>query len=85
MKIKTVLVDDEPLARQRMRELLAAHADIEIIGEVASGAEAKNALGKLSPDLLLLDVQMPRMTGLKLAQLLADAPLPLVVFVTAHD
>jgi two-component system LytT family response regulator len=85
MKIETVLVDDEPLARQRMRELLAEHADIEIVGEFISGTEAKAALGKLTPDLLLLDVQMPRMTGLKLAQLLADEPLPLVVFVTAHD
>ena len=85
MKIKTVLVDDEPLARQRMRELLAAQNDIEIVGECSSGTEAKAVQGKLAPDLLLLDVQMPRMTGLKLAQLLADAPLPLVVFVTAHD
>ena len=85
MKIKTMLVDDEPLARQRMRELLAAQSDIEIVGECSSGTEAKAAQGKLAPDLLLLDVQMPRMTGLKLAQLLADAPLPLVVFVTAHD
>ena len=85
MKIKTVLVDDEPLARQRMRELLSAHNDIEIVGECSSGTEAKAAQGKLAPDLLLLDVQMPRLTGLKLAQLLADAPLPLVVFVTAHD
>ena len=85
MKIKTVLVDDEPLARQRMRELLAAQSDIEIVGECSTGTEAKAAQGKLAPDLLLLDVQMPRMTGLKLAQLLADAPLPLVVFVTAHD
>jgi two-component system LytT family response regulator len=80
-----MLVDDEPLARQRMRELLAAQSDIEIVGECSSGTEAKAAQGKLAPDLLLLDVQMPRMTGLKLAQLLADAPLPLVVFVTAHD
>jgi two-component system LytT family response regulator len=85
MKIKTLLVDDEPLARSRMRDLLAAHQDLEIIGEFANGAEVKTALGKLSPDLLLLDVQMPRLTGLKLAQFLADAPLPLVVFVTAHD
>jgi two-component system LytT family response regulator len=85
MKIKTILVDDEPLARGRMRELLATQKDVEIVGECSSGTEAKAAQGKLAPDLLLLDVQMPRMTGLKLAQLLADAPLPLVVFVTAHD
>jgi len=85
MKIRTVLVDDEALARQRMRELLAGHATIEVVGEFISGTEAKVALGRLTPDLLLLDVQMPRMSGLKLAQLLADEPLPLVVFVTAHE
>lgn len=85
MKIKTLIVDDEPLARQRMRTLLVEHADVEITGEFPSGSEAKASLGKLAPDLLLLDVQMPRMTGLKLAHLLVDAPLPLVIFVTAHD
>ncbi len=85
MKIRTLLVDDEALARQRMRQLLVEHGDVDIVGESASGTEARAVLGSLSPDLLLLDVQMPRLTGLKLAQLLADEPLPLVVFVTAHD
>lgn len=85
MKIQTMLIDDEPLARQRMRDLLSEHADVEIVGEFGNGAEAKAALGKLKPQLLLLDVQMPRMTGLKLTQAIEEDPLPLVVFVTAHD
>ncbi len=85
MNIKTILVDDEPLARDRLRDLLGEHGDIDIIGEAASGAEAKQFISHGGVDLLLLDVQMPRLTGLKLAQLLADEPLPLVVFVTAHD
>lgn len=85
MKIKTVLVDDEPLASQRMRELLSEHKDIEIAGEFTSAGEAKSALLKLRPDLLLLDIRMPRMTGLKLAQLLNENLTPLVVFVTAHE
>jgi len=85
MSIKTFLVDDEALSRQRMKALLAEHRDIEVTGEFASGAEAKAAIDARAPDLLFLDVQMPRMSGLKLAQLLGDQPLPLVVFVTAHE
>lgn len=85
MKIKTILVDDEPLARQRMKELLAEHADIEIVAECATGQEARTAIEQAKPDLMLLDVQMPRMTGLKLVQLLGETELPLVVFVSAHE
>ena len=85
MKIKTILVDDEPLARQRMKDLLAEHADIEIVAECASGQQAQTILRQAKPDLLLLDVQMPRMTGLKLVQLLGETELPLVVFVSAHE
>jgi two-component system LytT family response regulator len=85
MNIKTFLVDDEALSRQRMKALLAEHGDIEVTGEFASGAEAKVAIDARAPDMLFLDVQMPRMSGLKLAQLLGDQPLPLVVFVTAHE
>lgn len=85
MSIRTILVDDERLARVRMSELLAEHPDVEVVAECSSAVEARPALAKLSPDLLLLDVQMPRMTGLRLAQLLPEEPLPLVVFVTAHD
>lgn len=85
MTIKTFIVDDEALARRRLRDLLADHVDVEIAGEFSSALEARAAISTSSPDLLLLDVQMPRMTGLKLAEVLADAPLPLIVFVTAHE
>jgi len=85
MKIKTILVDDEPLARQRMRDLLADHPDIEVTAEFSNGLEAKQQLENLHADLLLLDVQMPRLSGLKLIELLGDQQLPLVIFVTAHD
>lgn len=85
MTIRTILVDDEPLARQRMKDLLAEHADIEIVAECATGQQARATIEQLKPDLMFLDVQMPRMTGIKLVQLLGDAELPLVVFVTAHD
>ncbi len=85
MKIRTVIVDDEPLAREGLRGLLVALEDIEIVGEFGSASEARSALAGLSADLLLLDVQMPRMTGLRFLELLESEPLPLVVFVTAHD
>lgn len=85
MKIKTILVDDEPLARQRTNDLLAEHADIEIIAECATGQQARMTIEQTQPDLVLLDVQMPRMTGLKLVQLLGETELPLVVFVSAHE
>ncbi len=85
MKIKTILVDDELLARQRMKDLLAEHADIEIVAECSTGQQAQAMIAQTKPDLMLLDVQMPRMTGLKLVQLLGEAELPLVVFISAHD
>ncbi len=85
MKIRTVIVDDEPLAREGLRGLLASVEGIEVVGEFGSASEARGALVGLSADLLFLDVQMPRMTGLRFIELLEPEPLPLVVFVTAHD
>lgn len=85
MKIKTLLVDDEPLARRRMGDLLTEHPDIEVVGECSTGQQARTLIEELHPDLLFLDVQMPRMTGIKLLQLLGQAALPLVVFVSAHE
>lgn len=85
MKVRTVIVDDEPLAREGLRVLLADMEGIEVVGEFGSASEARGALAGLSTDLLFLDVQMPRMTGLRFIELLEPEPLPLVVFVTAHD
>jgi len=85
MKIKTILVDDESLARQRMRELLAEHPDVEIVTECSNGQQARAVIGETEVDLLMLDVQMPRITGIRLVELLGEAELPLIVFVSAHE
>ncbi len=85
MRIKTLIVDDERLARQRLRRLLGAHPEIEIVGECGEGAAAVAAVQESEPDLLLLDIQMPGMDGFDVVQALGPAPLPLIVFVTAFD
>jgi two-component system LytT family response regulator len=85
MSLRVVIVDDEPLARERVRTFLAEEADIEIVAECGDGADAVNQIEKLRPDVLFLDVQMPRLNGFEvLAALDADA-MPAVVFTTAHD
>ena len=84
-KIRALIVDDEPLARQNIRLLLEADAEVEIVGEAGDGAEAVRAVRRHSPDLLFLDVQMPELSGFDvLAQLDAER-LPAIVFVTAYD
>jgi two-component system response regulator AlgR len=81
-----LITDDEPLARERLRVLLAEHPDVVVVGEAANGREALDAVERLRPDLLLLDIAMPLMDGLEAAHHLAqfDAP-PAVVFCTAYD
>jgi len=78
-------VDDEALARERLRQLLEAEAGIEIIGECADGREAVAAIRDASPDLVFLDVQMPELDGFGVLEALANRPMPLIVFVTAYD
>ena len=85
MKIRTLIVDDEALARERLRQLLEAEAGIEIIGECADGREAVAAIRGASPDLVFLDVQMPELDGFGVLEALASQPMPLIVFVTAYD
>lgn len=89
MSIRTLVVDDEPLARSRMKRLLADHPDVELVGEGDSGAAAVSSVLQLRPDLVLLDVQMPGMTGIEALQGMHDALpeslWPLVVFTTAHE
>lgn len=81
--IRTVIVDDESLARQVLRELLAGHGDIDIVAECANGFEAVKTVMELKPDLLMLDVQMPKLDGFDVLDLIGgDIP---VVFVTAYD
>ena len=82
-RIRTVLVDDEVLARLALRQALAAHAEVEIVGECGNAAEAAQALRALRPDLLFLDIQMPGMDGFALLHELAPDRLPMVVFATA--
>jgi two-component system LytT family response regulator len=84
-KIKTLIVDDEPLARERIRLLLAPEPDFEVLGECGNGSEAIVALRKSKPDLLFLDVQMPGMDGFEMLRSLGDENLPVVIFVTAFD
>ncbi len=85
MKVRTLIVDDEPLARERLRQLLAAEADIEIIGECTDGRAAVAAIREECPDLVLLDVQMPELDGFGVLTELGGGKLPAVIFVTAHD
>jgi two-component system LytT family response regulator len=83
--IRVLLVDDEPLARHRVRSLLAGEPDIELLGECDNGSDAVRRALELRPDLLFLDVQMPGLDGFGVLHALRHAPLPLVVFVTAYD
>ncbi|WP_313918658.1 LytTR family DNA-binding domain-containing protein [Tahibacter sp.] len=83
--IRTLIVDDEPLARRGLELRLAAHADVEIVGQAGNGREAGFAVAALKPDLMFLDIQMPEMDGFALLRSLPAELLPLTVFVTAYD
>jgi len=83
-KLRILLVDDEPLARDRLRALLASDLSIEIVGEAASGTDALEAIAALQPDTVFLDMQMPGCTGLEVVARLSP-PRPAIIFVTAHD
>lgn len=83
--IRTLIVDDEPLSRERIRQMLKRDADIEIVGDCGTGREAVTAIRERSPDLLFLDVQMPEMDGFAVLKALGRDRLPVVVFVTAYD
>ncbi|HKC68977.1 MAG TPA: response regulator [Bacteroidia bacterium] len=81
--MKAIIVDDERLARQELKTMLAEHKDIEVIAECANANEAKEKINQLKPDVVFLDIQMPGKNGLELAQELH--PLPELIFITAHD
>jgi two-component system LytT family response regulator len=82
--IRTLLVDDEQPARERLKQLLGAHADVEIAGEAEDGVQAAEKIAELQPDLVLLDIQMPGASGLDVAASLGQ-PRPAVIFCTAFD
>lgn len=82
--IRTLVIDDEQPARERLKQLLGAHADVEVIGEADDGVQAAEKIAELSPDLVLLDIQMPGASGLDVAASLGR-PRPAVVFCTAYD
>ena len=84
-RIRALIVDDEKLARKRIRRLLAGEADIEVAGESANGEEAAAAIAEFRPDILFLDIQMPRMDGFALLEAIGVEWVPIVVFVTAYD
>ncbi|HEX7862649.1 MAG TPA: LytTR family DNA-binding domain-containing protein [Verrucomicrobiae bacterium] len=85
MKIRVLIADDEPLARQRVRFLLAEEQDLEILAECANGFEAVDQIQAAKPDLLFLDVQMPEMDGFEVLRRIPQTHLPVVIFTTAYD
>lgn len=84
-KIKTLIVDDEPLARRTIRDLLAEDAEIEVIGECGGGLEAVSFIRKQPPELLFLDIQMPGISGFEVLAQIEHEDIPAIVFVTAFD
>lgn len=85
MTIRTLIVDDEPLARSKIRTFLETEADFEVVGECGSGTEAITAIGKRTPDLVFLDVQMPELDGFSVIEAIGTTQMPTTVFVTAFD
>jgi two-component system, LytTR family, response regulator len=85
LRVRALIADDEPLARERLRMLLAPADWLEIVEECADGLSAIAAIQKLRPDLVFLDVQMPGATGFEVIEAIGPSKMPFVVFVTAHD
>ncbi len=85
MRIRTLIVDDEPLGRERIRALLASDSEVEVIEECADGRRAVAAIERSRPDLVFLDVQMPEMDGFAVLDAIAGDRMPIIIFVTAYD
>jgi two-component system, LytTR family, response regulator len=84
-KIRTLVVDDEPMARERILSLLSQETDVEVIGQCSDGVQAVSAIQQLAPELVFLDVQMPAVDGFGVIQQVGADRMPMVVFVTAYD
>ncbi|QIZ77007.1 two-component system response regulator BtsR [Ferrimonas lipolytica] len=83
--IRTLIIDDEPLARQELMALLAEHQDIEVVAQAANAIDGLSKLHQFKPDLVLVDIQMPKITGMEMISMLDNNELPHIVFVTAYD
>jgi len=83
--LRVLVVDDEPLGRRRLLALLAQETDIEVVGTASDGEEAVGAIRTERPDLVFLDVQMPRMSGVEVVQAIGTQAMPATIFVTAYD
>ena len=84
-KINTLIVDDEPLARDRVKRFLCDEHDIKVIGECGNGREASAAIREQRPELIFLDIQMPEKNGFEVVKALDEKSMPAVIFVTAYD
>jgi two-component system LytT family response regulator len=85
MPIRTLIVDDEPLARKRIALLLENESDIKIVGQCGDGKSAARAIKSKTPDLVFLDIQLPEMDGFEIIESIPASRLPLIIFVTAYD
>ncbi len=85
MKIRTIIAEDEPIAREFLLELVSRIHSIEIVKACSNGQEAKAAIETLKPDLALLDINMPKLSGIALVEALDAAVMPMVIFITAYD
>lgn len=85
-KIRALIVDDEPLARERVKRFLRSESDIEVVGECADGPETIKAVGELKPDLVFLDIEIPELNGFEvLEEISVKQQLPAIIFITAFD
>ena len=84
-QIRTVIADDQPMARERLTALLSEEPDVQVVAACASGAEAVSAIEQHRPDLVFLDMQMPELDGLGVIAAVGPERMPSVVFVTAYD
>lgn len=85
MTIRTIIVDDEPLARERLALLLANEPDVEIVSECGDGKSAVRAIRSKAPDLIFLDIELPEMDGFEIIESFPATHMPTVIFVTAYD
>jgi two-component system, LytTR family, response regulator len=85
MTLRVVVIDDEELPRQRVRDLVHAHAALTLVGEASDGAQALDVIVEHRPDLIFLDIQLPELDGFQVVDALDDEMLPAIVFVTAYD